>query len=258
MAESTSTKSIFTPYQVERLQTIARFLIHLCDTDIVVAVLKVGFDSDELAVGQRDYSIAAGLNVSLAQHISSAVYGTLQSGGAETKAKVRQVDRFENRWFPRIRNALRRFVAPEHRDAFLEAFFQDMPQQPEGPLAVDSVRKLVPRLAELASSTVPGAKEAYASLLKKGLQSELNEVKQLLAQLATQSTVVPPTAPVSEADIDKLAQDRLAAYERVNLWYTDWADVFRTELTYHQLARLGLIKVGGEPEDPAAGGTPVL
>jgi hypothetical protein len=250
MAESTKTKSIFIPYQVARLQTIAKFLIHICDTDIVVAVLKVGFDSDEHALGTNDYRIAAGLNVGLAQHISSAVYDRVQSGGAVTQAKVRRVDQFENRWFPRVRNALRRFLEPARRDEFLEAFFRDMQQQPEGPLAVDSVRKLIPRMEELATSTVPGAKEAYASLLKKGLQAELDEVKQLLAQLETHPAVATPTAPVSVADIQKLAQERLAAYERLNLWYTDWAEVFRAELTYHQLARLGLVAVGGSPSEP--------
>jgi hypothetical protein len=247
---STRTNSIFTPHQIARLESINRFLIYLCDQDIVVAVLKLGFDDDELADGRLQYSIAAGFKVGLKQHMSSAVYDRLASGSADVKAKVSKVDRFENRWFPRTRNALRRFVPADQRDAVVDGFFRDMLQQPEGPLAVESVQKFIPRLEELANSTVPGTKEAYAALLKKGLRTELDAVKALLGELTTLPEVTAPVTPVSAEDIGKLAEERLAAYEKVNLWYTDWAGVFRDELSYHQCVRLGLVDMSGRSTVP--------
>ena len=158
--------------------------------------MKLGFDEGELKYGQLHYSIAAGLKVGLKQHLSSAAYELVATSAADTKAKVHKVDRFENRWFPRTRTALRRFVPGDRRDTVVSAFFQDMPQRPEGPLAVESVQKYIPRLEEMPTSTVPGVKEAYASLLKKGLQAALDSVKALLAELSSMPAVTTPAPPV--------------------------------------------------------------
>ena len=227
MASSTKTNSIFTPYQVERLGEINRFIIRLTDSDIAAAAIKLGYDDAEHDEGTLLYAIAAGHRVPFTHHLASVVLDKVATAGAETKAKLHQVDVFENKWHPRTRNAIRRFVAEDQRAAFEEAFFRDMPQQPEGPGAVDTVKKLLARLVEMKTSTVPGAKEAYESLEKKGLVPDAIASAEALIK-ALDTPAAPPVAPtpVSREELEKTAEARLTAYEKLNLWYIDWAEVF--------------------------------
>ncbi len=244
MAEATTTKSIFTTYQIERLSVINTFLLRVCDADIAIDVAKCGYDDEEHATGGELYSTAAGLNIPFNHHLSAVMLEMVRSGSAATTAKVRAVDQFENRWHPWARNAIRRFVARDHRQAFEKAFYLDMPQQPEGTLAVESVKKLLPRLEEMKNSPVEGAAEAYAALVKKGLTTEIDQVTKLIEELDRRPDAS-PAPPVSLEKLEQVAQERLDAYERLNLWYIDWSAVFRAELKYSQLRRLGLIGRGG-------------
>jgi len=70
--------------------------------------------------------------------------------------------------------------------------------------------------------------------------------------------VVTPPAVDEEARAAvaaKVYAERREAYEQLELWYKDWAQLFRGELPYHQLLRLGLThrpaaKAEEEPEAP--------
>ena len=162
---------------------------------------------------------------------------------------IRSLDRFENRWFQRARTAIRRFVAEEKREAFEAAFFEDMPQQPEGPGVVLSVDKFLARIDAMAKSDVKGAPEAHTSLVKRGLtRAALKGVKELIAEAKQRET--PPPGPKVDVDaIQASAEQRQQAYDRVSRWYNDWAETFRSELTYRQLVKLGLIDIKRTAKD---------
>jgi len=109
--------------------------------------------------------------------------------------RIRFLDQAENRWFPRARNAIRRFVAPAEREKVENAFFTDMSQRPEGPLVIASMEKLMVRLEGLRQSNVPGAKDAYTSLERRGLTGSLiQEIKDTIARCKSAMESLPPAA----------------------------------------------------------------
>ncbi|MBI5477296.1 MAG: hypothetical protein HY906_00485 [Deltaproteobacteria bacterium] len=66
-----------------------------------------------------------------------------------------------------------------------------------------------------------------------------------------------PATP-SAKDIAQANRRQQEAYESVNAWFIDWAEVLRSELPYRDLVRLGLVQVrrsgaGDEPETTPEG-----
>jgi hypothetical protein len=255
--ESTSAASIFTPYERERLEQIQRFLVHIVDPEIARRAARVHYDGDEHRLGWADWAAAVGMNVPFSHHLSEAEARLAAEPGGVAAARLRELDTFENLWHPRCRTAIRRFVDASERDAFEAAFYEDLPQQPLGPLVPGSVRKLIARYEAMARSKVPGVKDAHRSLQRKGLtEAALDRAKALLAEIEAVPDA-PATPAVSPAEIAASARARREAYDRLNLWYTDWAEVLRGELGYHALVRLGLTEAKGgrraapEPGEPA-------
>jgi hypothetical protein len=52
---------------------------------------------------------------------------------------LRELYLFENTWFPRLRAIIQRFLPPDARDEFDQAFFKDLSQRALGPMVVRSV-----------------------------------------------------------------------------------------------------------------------
>jgi hypothetical protein len=235
----------FTSYELDRLERIQRFLVNVIDPPIANRVAMVGYDSKEHRQGWEDWNTAAGVQIPFEYHLAEVKRQVGVNVPNQLQAKIRFLDKAENTWFTRARNAIRRYVDSTQRDTFENAFFDNMPQQPEGPMVVGSMDKFLGRLESMKNSPVPGAKEAYYSLQKKGLIDEyITQLKNTINEVKNQVSDLPPP-DISPEKIQTIATQRRAAYERLNLWYNDWADTFRAELGYHDLIRLGLTAVKG-------------
>jgi len=263
MSISVKDSSVFTPYEISKLEDIQRLLIMVMDVAIASDAEKLGHDDEEHAYGWKHYTTAAGAHVPFRHHMATNELSLSHVGDSNLMSLLRSLDRFENRWFPRARTAIRRFVAADKREVFEAAFFEDMAQQPEGPGVVGSVEKFLSRVDAMAKADVKGAPEAYASLVKRGLTtSTIRGVKSQIAEAKERQTPG-PKPKVDLAAIEAGTEQRREAYDRVNRWYNDWAETFRQELTYAQLRRLGLVSVkqgaktvDDEPEQPVPPAVP--
>jgi len=245
------TISPFSAYEMDRMERIQRFLVNITDPKIASQVAGLGYDSKEHRQGWEDWTIAAGVQVPFEYHLSETKRKAANSDGHYLQNHIRFLDQAENIWFPRARNAIRRFVDPAQRDNFENAFFDHMPQQPEGPGVIGSVEKFMGRLESMKNSSVKGAKEAYTSLQRKGLSDEFMAQLKTTIDLVKKEAAYLPPPDISPDKIQETAQQRREAYDRLNLWYTDWADTFRTELGYHEQVRLGVTVIkGGRSSQP--------
>ncbi len=252
---STARSTIFNLYETTRLDDIQRVLARVADPAIAVHAYRLGYDEKEHAEGWSLWATASGLNVPLSHSLSEADRQIAESSSQQYRDLIRVLDQFENKWFPRTRNALLRYLSSTERQAFVDAFFEDMSQQPEGPLVVGSVKKFTVRFGELQKSEVPGVKDALAALAKRGLDDgTLDRIHSALAK-ADSLEKERPQPKVSLETLVKSAEERRDAYERLNLWFIDWTEIFRQELAYNQLKGLGLVapprRTPSEPtEDP--------
>jgi hypothetical protein len=254
---TTATSAIFTSHEQDRLDQIQRFLVRAGDPDIAPVLAQAGFDAAELEEGWQDWDIAVGRKIPFEIHLVSQQRGELAGLSAAQDARLTVLDEFDNAWQVRTRNAIRRFVVKDQRAAFEAAMFQDLSRQPKGPGLVKSVGILLDRLESIRKSPVPGAKETFEALRKKGLTDALLQSTRDLVEAARKEFDPTSTQGSEDEKIRQLAQERREAYERVNAWYIDWADAVRGRLTYHQAVRLGVTKPKGGrrpadgPESPA-------
>lgn len=252
---STTASSIFNPHQVEKLGDVQRFIVHIQDLDIAKVAAVNGYTGDEHSFALKHISIAQGQNVPFEHSLSEQQRKVLEGAPSAQVERIRALDKFENVWFPRTRTALVRFIVAEQSEAFVGAFFEDMEMQPEGPGVVSSVKKFDARFESLATSKVPGAAEAYDSLVKRGLtKNERKRIRGLVTECEQEAPI--PAAPKVKADqIAAGAAERLEAYDKLNKWYNDWAETLRSELTYHQSVRLGIVaprnRKKGTHEEPS-------
>lgn len=218
-----------------------RFLVNVADQRIGRRAARSGYNAGEHQLGWQLLGKAAGMQRSFDHYLSAAEQQIALSDSDEVKGAIKELDDFENTWFVRSRNAIRRFVKDE---AVEQAFFDNLSQQPEGPNVVGSVELLLKRLEGLKSSGKPGAAKAYASLVNKGLDAAtVSRMHNLIAQAkGLQGSLAPA---VSEQEQQAAAQEQREAYDELKLWYIDWADTLRDKLDYHAAVRLGLRKVRG-------------
>jgi len=252
---STAASSIFTAYQVEKLGTIQCFVLHIQDLDIAKVAVVHGYTGDEHSFAQTHLSIAQGQNVPFEHSLSEQQRKVLEGAPSAQVERIRALDKFENIWFPRTRTALVRFIVADQSEAVVAAFFEDMEMQPEGPGVVSSVKKYIGRYEALGQSRVPGAVEAYDSLAKRGLtKNELKRIRGVITE-CEQEAPAPARPKVKAETIAAGAAERLEAYDKLNKWYNDWAETLRSELTYHQAVRLGIVtNKGGRkpaPQEPS-------
>lgn len=227
-----------------------RLLAGLSEPRTARRAVAQGYDADEHAEGWRLLRLASGDQRSFA-HLLAVANATTVSESAAVQARYAALDVFENRWFPRARNAIRRFVDPAHVAEVEATFFDDLAQQPLGPGVVASVGRFLERVTGLAESDAPGAAAAWQSLQKKGLTPDtLDATRALVAEAARFTSTGPDAALVAAVEAENAAQ--VEALERLTLWFNDWAEVFKGAFGYHDLVRLGITKRrGGRPRGGA-------
>jgi hypothetical protein len=155
---------------------------------------------------------------------------------------LRELDLFENTWFPRVRAIIRRVVPEGARDSFERGFFKDLAQQPLGPAVVGSVSTLLSRIEGLASSKQEGASKVAATLAARGLdKGRITAVRGLITSLENESRL--ERHPVDPADIRDAQEAQLAALEELRGWFIDWATTLRSVFFPRDQAQLGLLAV---------------
>jgi hypothetical protein len=237
--------SPLTSTQKDRLAQVQKFLVNIADPATGVPTARFGYDDVEHRLGWSLWRAAAGMDRPLSHALSQVEQMVALSAPSASSVRFVALDEFENKWFVRVQNAIDRFVAASSREALSKAFFADMRQQPLGPAVVGSVERFLARYEDLRKSDVEGVKEAVESLQKKGLTEELlSEVAALVKAFKAEPSPLADPPPSAEA-IEAANQAQLAAFEKLNAWYIDWADLFRQEVGYHAAIRLGITAVKG-------------
>lgn len=208
------------------LQRVSRFLINIASPGRAARALREGYTTDEHKQGWQLWRVAAGESISL-DHWLDELHATAAPDSGKSLETLKQIDAFENLWFPRTRAIVRRVVPREHRDTFESVFFKNLAQQPLGPGVLLSVSTFLQRVDELPKSKLPGAKAVASTLATRGLTDELRkQIREQIKQLETVQQVPSQNAPDPKAR-QKAATERAAALEDLADWYNDW----RTTLT---------------------------
>ncbi len=241
-AAEQSVEAALNAEQREVLEKATRLLQNVGSPKIAARALTHGYDDAEHQHGWTLCQRASGATRPLTHFVSQADQTAILSD-EKARAAIRAVDAFENHWFSIVEGVLKRFVKGDKAEALLAGFFKDLTQQPEGPGVLRSVSVLLDRVAELATDNTPGAKEAHAALVKRGLNADtVTQTRDLIAQ----AQQFAPALPVANAaEIAQATADQRAAFEELSLWYNDWANTFRSVFDYHAQVRLGLIKRKG-------------
>lgn len=225
-----------------RLRQIARFLSNIGDANIGARAAMHGYDTEEHSYGWKQYAMAQGMDRPFEHYLAEAEAEHLLEADSATVERYRFLDEIENKWLPRCQNVLRRFVAEPEREVFAKAFFDGLEQQPMGPGVVGSVGTFLRRFEALAESDTPGARAAYDAMEKRGFDQVLRGRIQATLEQAQAQDLREHKVRVSREELAAAWQKQHQAYEKLNLWYIDWADTLRSELSYHEQLRLGLIK----------------
>lgn len=237
------TSTTLTSEDLGFLQRVSTFLFHI---PAYAARAKAhGYDDEEHELGKKLWSKAAGRDRPLSHWISEGAHaGQAAQYTAEQRLLLTEIDTFENAWFPRVRGILQRAVPDDHKEAFLAAFFQNLKQQPFGPLVLDSVSTLLDRFEDLAKSAAPGAKEAHALGVKRGLTRP--KIAEVRGRIEAARKAMPPavtSAPVGAKDLIKAANEQRAALADLRRWYNDWAATFRTVFGPRVQITLGITSI---------------
>lgn len=245
--ESAEAPAPFTPKESRRLLRVNRFLVKIADPDLARARTRAAYTSADHQEGWRLYRIAAGEGQPLdaAAPQPQARTGLLQ-----------HLDDFENKWFPRTRRVIERFVAGEHREGLVTAFFRDLQQQPLGPLVVGSVGTFLDRVEALEKSDVPGAAKARAVLADRGLDgAHVARMRRLLDEARALQEVSGEPAAATASDPAAALRARRTAYESLWLWWKDWRETFSSEVDGRLRRELGLVSTArkGAPEEATDG-----
>lgn len=225
--------------ELSRLLRVGRFLVKIADPALDRVRAKVAYSADDHAAGWRYYRTAAGEGQSL----------RVDAGAPVPRVGVGllgQLDDFENKWFPRTRRIIERFVPASHRQPVLDAFFQDLAQQRLGPAVVASVSTYLDRVESLGKSDAPGAAEARAELGRRGVDAE---TVARLRRLLDDARALQPGAPAPSVDPSRSLRDRRAAYDALWLWWKDWRETFTSEVNGRTRRELALVNTGDDAAD---------
>ena len=135
------------------------------------------------------------------------------------------------------------------REAFLQAFFRDLTQQPLGPGVVGSVGTFLTRVEGLAKSKEPDARKVLETLIERGLtHKRIAAMRELLAQFeCKEDGGAEPDEPreqtLGASEIEKARKAQLDALESLRDWWNDWATTLRSAFSVKDQITLGLTVV---------------
>lgn len=232
------------------LAKAAGFLVGAQTPSRAKVLRKAGYSPQEHALGWALYAKAAGQGRPFDHYVDEA------GEGAETQAKrLRELDAFENLWFPRVKAIILRVAPPEERARFVAAFFTNLSQQPLGPMVVVSVATFLTRVDGLASSAFKSGAEVRETLHQRGLTDvEIARVRALLDQARGLGIDMPAR---TSSDCLEAGREQRRALEELHAWLRDWSTTLRPLLSPRDRVALGLSarkRGGGDDEGEGEGG----
>lgn len=270
-AEIEVASTSLTKAQKALLHRVSRFLVNIQSAAYSGRAARNGYTPAAHAEGWKLWSVASGMTRPLDHWFSEQQRsGDLAGIAGDRLRLLRDIDTFENTWFPRVRAIIRRMVPRERRDAFAAAFFSNLEQQPLGPSVVGSVRGLLQRIEELKTSGEPGAKQVFETLQQRGLTAKkVAEVRALLKEAEAGSEKAPQKQPVTPEELQSAQAAQQEAYESLRDWFNDWGTMLRDVFNVRERLVLGLairkkrasgaeevIEEEEEIEEEEAGGEP--
>ncbi len=160
---------------------------------------------------------------------------------------LRDLDEWENRWFPVVKATLQR-----HYPALHDSMFPNL-SQTEGLDVVNSVGVFVDRLAKLEAKADAESKAARKLLNQRGLTAPVvKEAHDLLETISTIREEPTPIAPTAEE-----VESREAA---VWSWYLEWSAIAQANISDRNTLRsLGFLQTKrsskSEPEEDSTSST---
>jgi hypothetical protein len=234
-AEVIESLSLGTPDQ-RFLARVMRFLIGIQTAARATRARREGYTAREHGRGWELWRTASGQGRTVDQLFTEVQGGV---AGPERQAILKELDQFENVWFPRTRAVIMRVVPRSSREAFYQGFFKDLSQQPLGPAVVGSVGTFLQRVDGLADSTQPAAKDVLATLRERGLTpAKVDSMRQLIARLEREDTFEGTVDPKA---LKQAQEAQLAALADLRDWFNDWSETLRTVFNTRDQVTLGLI-----------------
>lgn len=224
-----------------------RFLVNVQAAPFIARARREGYAANEHREGWRLFKLAAGEQRPLEHLFAEAAVEAASGGGvegAERMQLLREVDVFENTWFPRTRAIIRRVVARERRDGFEAAFFKHLEPQPLGSTVTMSVGTYLRRLEGLARNSDGDAKKVHRTLAARGLtEAKVQQVRDLLARLeaGAGAQAQPPRVPAAE--LARAWREQREGLEGLRDWFNDWATTLRQVFPVKAQLQLGLTAV---------------
>ena len=213
----------------EKSERVARFLIGLRDKAVVAQLRRFKFTDKDLKEGWALLQAA----------------GVAPTGGTTSDSEnlIRQIDEFENLWFPVVSATLQRRFPATHAILFNNL------SQTTGPAVAVTVGTLLERVEMMAKGVGaygPEGQAAYAAIQGRGFTSEvIDGARALLARLSE-------IMPEDGSDAQEAAAEKAEA-DLWN-WYLEWSEISRSaSLTRSQLRSLGFLKARKPSSSPDAG-----
>ena len=104
------------------LQRTGRFLVNVQSPKYLRRARREGYSAEEHRQGWNLWSQASGMTRPLEHWFGEQEQGTQVEGIADDRLRIlRDLDAFENKWFPRVRAIIRRVVPKESRETFAAA-----------------------------------------------------------------------------------------------------------------------------------------
>lgn len=234
---------VLTAAEQDLLGRALKLLVNIQSPPFSARARREGYTAEEHREGWRLLKLASGEARPL-EHLFVEIASSGAVDGAERLRLLQEVDAFENKWFPRTRNIIRRVVPRDRRQAFEGAFFKNLDQQPLGPGVIVSVGTYLSRLDGLAQSGDADAKRVRKTLVARGLTEEkLRQVRDLLGKLEVGGGAPPQPLKVPIDEITKAHRAQREALEDLRDWYNDWATTFRQVFGVKDQLKLGLTTV---------------
>ena len=202
----------------DKTNRVVKFLLGLRNRRVKTALKAYGMHPADIREG---WALLAALGTDQAD---------MPNVEEDDSATLRDLDAWENRWFPTADAGLGRRFPASHARLFLNL------SQSEGPAVAVGVRVFVDRLGEMAKADGvfgvegPKARELLAS---RGLtDARIAEARELLTALAEEVTV-PDDVRTPEDDEERSAAAEKALWD----WYIEWSKIARIAIKQRELLR---------------------
>ena len=206
-----------------KIEKMLNLLVGLRNPDIVQLLSSRGFTHEDLKEGWDLFLKAVGYREDF--EVMTDDSATVR----DKKTMLRELDQWENDWFPVVDATLQRRFESVHRKVFLNL------SRSRGKMVLESVETILDRIESLKKSQQE--KAAMDLLEKRGLDAEeRGQARDLIREIRE--------ADGSDPGQDELERHRMqtqGALDEAWAWYKEWSRIARTLIKRNDvLIRLGI------------------